>query len=178
MTCNRRDFLKLGACAFTASFLPLPALAAVLSGNDAKRHLGFYNTHTGESTNVCFYDNGSYCLKSLKQINHVLRDHRTNEIKPIDLKLLDRLYALKVKIGATSPFHVISGYRSAATNAMLRKKKATVWPERAFTPGAKPSISAYRVMIRVNCAMPAYPSSPVVSGTTRIPTSSIWIRGR
>ena len=126
MTCNRRDFLKLSACAITASFLPLPALAAVLSESDAKRHLAFYNTHTGESTDVCFYENGEYCLKSLNQINHVLRDHRTNEVKPIDLKLLDRLYALKVKIGAKSPFHVISGYRSHATNAMLRKRSSGV----------------------------------------------------
>ncbi len=122
MTCSRRDFLKLGVGAFTASFMPLPALAAALSEPDAGRHLALYNTHTGETTDVCFYDNGDYCSKALNQIYHVLRDHRTNEVKPIDLTLLDRLFALKVRVGAKAPFHVISGYRSPATNAMLRKR--------------------------------------------------------
>ncbi len=121
MTCSRRDFIKLSAGAFAASFLPLPALASALTESDARRHLAFHNTHTGETADVCFYDWGDYCPEALQQINHILRDHRTNDVKPIDLKLLDRLYALKVKIGTDTPFHVISGYRSPATNAMLRK---------------------------------------------------------
>jgi uncharacterized protein YcbK (DUF882 family) len=121
LTCSRRDFFKVGIGAFSACLLPLPALAAAITKPDAKRHLAFYNTHTGESTDTCYYDQGNYCPKALNRINHILRDHRTNDIKPIDLQLLDHLHALKLKIGATSPFHVISGYRSPTTNAMLRK---------------------------------------------------------
>ncbi len=121
LTCSRRDFIKLGLGALTTCLLPMPALAAVMTKPDAERHLAFYNTHTGESADVCYYDQGGYCAKSLDRINHILRDHRSNEIMPIDLKLLDHLYALKLKIGTNSPFHVISGYRTPATNAALRK---------------------------------------------------------
>lgn len=126
MTCSRRDFIKLGVGAVSASFFPLSAMATAFTEADSKKHLAFYNTHTGESTNVCFYDHEDYCPKGLNQIYHILRDHRTDEIKPIDIKLLEKLYALKLKIGAKSSFHVISGYRSPATNAMLRKKSSGV----------------------------------------------------
>ena len=99
----------------------MQALAATFAHTDLKRRISLYNTHTGESTDICYYDQGNYCPKALNRINHILRDHRTNDVKPIDLQLLDHLHAIKLKIGATSPFHVISGYRSPATNAMLRK---------------------------------------------------------
>jgi uncharacterized protein YcbK (DUF882 family) len=126
LTCSRRDFLKLGIGTLAASLLPLPALAAIQTQPDTKRHLAFYNTHTGEAADVCYYNQGDYCPESLKRINHILRDHRSNEVRPIDLELLDNLYALKLKIGAKSPFHVISGYRSPATNARLRKRSRGV----------------------------------------------------
>lgn len=121
MTCSRRDFIKLGIGAIAASLVPMPALAAVFNRSDAERDLAFYNTHTGEAAEVCYYDQGNYCPKALDRVNHILRDHRTNEFKPIDPELLDHLYALKLKTGTNSPFHVISGYRSPATNAALRK---------------------------------------------------------
>jgi uncharacterized protein YcbK (DUF882 family) len=122
LNCNRRDFLKLGLGAVAASFLPSPAFAALLKNGDPQQHLSLYNTHTGESVEVCYYDQGAYCPKALNRINYILRDHRTNEVKPIDLRLLDRLYALKLKVRPKTPFHIISGYRSPITNKMLRKR--------------------------------------------------------
>lgn len=126
MNCSRRDVIKLGTGAFISAFLPLPALAKMISSKDPQRHLSFYNTHTGESTNVCYYDNGMYRSKALNEINRVLRDHRSNEVKPINLGLLDQIYALKLKIRPKTPFHVISAYRSPSTNAMLRKRSRGV----------------------------------------------------
>ena len=125
LTCSRRYFIKLGIGAITTSLLPMPLLAAI-SKPDAKRHLALYNTHTGESTDVCYYDQGGYCPEALERINYIMRDHRSNEIKPIDLKLIDHLYALKLNTGTQSPFHVISGYRSPATNASLRRGRSGV----------------------------------------------------
>ena len=122
MTHSRRDFLRWGIGAVSASFLPLPALAAALTSPDSQRRLAFYNTHTGESVDVCYFDGENYRPEALKRIYHVLRDHRSNETRPVDLGLLDNLYALKARIRSDKPFHVISGYRSPATNAMLRKK--------------------------------------------------------
>lgn len=112
--------------ALVASSLPLPALAAVSQKMSPKRSLSFYNTHTRETIEVCYYDQGEYCPDALNKINRVLRDHRSNEVHTIDVQLLDRLYALKLKVRPRTPFHIISGYRSPSTNAKLRKSTSGV----------------------------------------------------
>lgn len=122
MSFNRREFLKLSAGALTATFLPLQTLAATLSKTDPQRRLSFYNTHTGESIDVCYFRQGAFCRDALDQINYILRDHRTRKVHTIDLRLLDQLYAIKSNVHPKTPFNVISGYRSPATNGMLRKK--------------------------------------------------------
>jgi uncharacterized protein YcbK (DUF882 family) len=126
LKCNRRDFLKLGAGALTVGLLPLPTLAATLKAVDARRTLSFYNTHTRETIDIRFFDQCDYCPEALNQANYFLRDHRSREVHPIDVRLLDTLYAVKLKIRPKTPFHIISGYRSPATNAMLYKKTSGV----------------------------------------------------
>jgi uncharacterized protein YcbK (DUF882 family) len=119
---NRREFLKLSTGAFIATVLPLQTLAATLSNTDSRRRLSFYNTHTRESIDVCYFEQGAYCKDALNQINYILRDHRAGEVHPIDVRLLDHLHTIKSQARPKAPFHVISGYRSSATNGMLRKK--------------------------------------------------------
>ena len=121
MNYSRRDFLKLGANAFAASLLPLPALAATITNISLQRIISLYNTHTGESMEICYFNKGVYCPDALNQINYILRDHRTKEVQSIDLGLVETLYAVKKKVRAKTPIHIISGYRSPVTNAMLRK---------------------------------------------------------
>jgi uncharacterized protein YcbK (DUF882 family) len=101
--------------------LPLPALAATLKSVHTRRTLGFFNTHTHETLKVCYFDGDGYRPEALNKINFILRDYRADEILPIDPLLLDQLFALKSRIHPRTPFHVISGYRSPATNAMLRR---------------------------------------------------------
>ncbi len=123
---SRRDFLKLSAGVLAGSFLPLPALAATLRRADAKRTVALFNIHTNETASICYYDQGNYRSEALDRINYILRDYRTDEILPIDPLLLDQLFALKTRICPRTPFHVISGYRSPATNAMLRQSSTGV----------------------------------------------------
>ena len=63
-----------------------------------------------------------YLLEALADINNILRDHRTGEVRSIDTRLLDLLDAICKRLQSHQPFHIISGYRSAATNALLRKR--------------------------------------------------------
>lgn len=118
---NRRDFLKTGLATAGTLLLPWPALAT-LSGT-GKRSLSLYNTHTGEQLRkIVYWENGLYRRDNLQQINFLLRDHRNDEIKPIDPALLDILYGLRQKTGTSSPFEIISGYRSPASNKQLRNQ--------------------------------------------------------
>ena len=118
----RRDFLKVGAVVTGALINPLSALAAITHQSNPIKKLSFYNTHTHERLNVCYCRNGKLDEKALSKINYILRDHRSREVKAIDIRLLDMLHTLSLKTKPQTAFHVISGYRSPATNQKLRKK--------------------------------------------------------
>jgi len=82
--------------------------------------LSLYNLHTSETFDRAFWVAGEYDRDALDEVNHFLRDHRTNGIKSIDPRLLSILYLVSQKVGnTTQPFSVISGYRSAETNRKL-----------------------------------------------------------
>jgi uncharacterized protein YcbK (DUF882 family) len=113
---HRRRFLRWGIAAAAAA-LPMPAWATALG--TAKRRLSFVNLHTDETLTALYFANGSYQHNAVKDINYLLRDFRTGDVHPIDLRLLDLLYTLRHRVNSQSPFQVISGYRSPATNARL-----------------------------------------------------------
>lgn len=91
-----------------------------------ERRLALYNLHTGESVVATYWADGRYITDELLAINRVLRDHRSGDVFPIDVQLLDTLNRLSAKIDARRPFHVISGYRSQASNEKLRSHSGGV----------------------------------------------------
>lgn len=133
--CLRRDFLKMGLGVLAGSMLPLNAMAAVLKQVEPNRMLSFYNIHTQEQTEVCYFDATGYRADALIQIDHVLRDYRTGEVNPIDTELLDLLYAVKCRVHPQTPFSVISGYRSPVTNERLRRSTNGVAKKSFHTKG-------------------------------------------
>lgn len=116
---SRRGFLGMGAAAAAAALVPGRARAAT---RGPERSLGFFNTHTGERLKAAYSFGGEYDPEALKEINFILRDFRANEVKPIDPRLLDLLHELGGTLETDSPFHIISGYRSPHTNALLRTR--------------------------------------------------------
>jgi uncharacterized protein YcbK (DUF882 family) len=98
----------------------LIATAASAVPRPAPRRLAFYNTHTGESIDVVYWSNGRYQPQALGEIARVLRDHRTNEQKAMDVQLLDLLFELRARLDTQRPFHVISSYRAPESNEYLR----------------------------------------------------------
>jgi len=85
------------------------------------RALALLNAHTGEQENVTFWSDGHYLEAGLNQINWLMRDFRTGEVKAIDPRLLNVLYLLKRKVEYEKPVVILSGFRSKKTNDMLRK---------------------------------------------------------
>ncbi len=112
---SRRQFIKVCSSGLAiASLAPGSVLAS-----SGERRLAFHNLHTGESAKIVYWANGKYLHDGLSEINHILRDHRTDEVKAMSPQLMDLLYSLRARLDTRQPFHVISGYRSPATNAML-----------------------------------------------------------
>lgn len=119
---SRRKMLKWGACAAVASVLPWKIARA----DAPERKLGFYNIHTGESISRIYWVHGAYDPQALAEFNHVMRDHRTNEVAAVAPALLDALSSVRLALGSEAPLHLISGYRSAATNAQLASRSGQV----------------------------------------------------
>jgi uncharacterized protein YcbK (DUF882 family) len=115
---SRRRFLRISAIAAAQLVVPAVALART-TVRLRHRSLKFYNLHTGETLSTTYWQDGQYLPRELDRVNHILRDFRANEIKPIDPALLDLLTRIQHRLGTNQPFQVISGYRSPATNAML-----------------------------------------------------------
>jgi uncharacterized protein YcbK (DUF882 family) len=64
----------------------------------------------------------AYLSEALARVNWFLRDFRNGESRAIDPQLLDQLHALSAVTGARTPYEVISGYRSPATNELLQRR--------------------------------------------------------
>ena len=119
---QRRRICKAGIIASAGLALPT-ALWAERLLREPPRTLSFYHTHTGETLfDATYWANGAPRHDTLADIYHILRDHRSNQVAKIDLKLLDQLCRLNQLLGNTEPLHIISGFRSPQTNAYLRKK--------------------------------------------------------
>jgi uncharacterized protein YcbK (DUF882 family) len=114
---HRRAFLTGAMSSLVAAPLT-PAFAAI--DKSGARSLAFNNIHTGERLAVDYWIDGSYQPEALAEVNHVLRDFRTGDVHPIDPRLLDLLARLRTRLETMTPIQVISGFRSPATNAMLR----------------------------------------------------------
>lgn len=127
---TRREFLFLSAQFSAGAVLTssVPGLAAITPGN----YLSFYHTHTQETLKVNVKQASS---RTLKKVNRFLRDFRTGEIRPIDPQLLVILGQIQKLSGRTGTFEVISGYRSVATNNMLRQGSSGVAKKSLHTTG-------------------------------------------
>lgn len=128
---SRRQFIGGLAAVAGLSVIPSQLLASIPKakfGALAKpaRFLAFDNLHTGETTKLIYWEKGRYIKGALAEINHILRDHRNNEVARIDTALLDQLFVLHSKLGSRAPFQVISGYRSPASNAAMHANSGGV----------------------------------------------------
>ncbi len=130
---NRREFLKLSLGA-GVGLTTLPALAG-LAAPVRERVLTLYNTHTGERAQATYWADGDYVESEIALMNRLLRDHRSGQEFAIEYRLFDTLHNLQILTGARTDFHVISGYRSPATNAMLRRQGRGVAKESLHTHG-------------------------------------------
>lgn len=102
-------------------------LCLCVTGASAEtRALRIQHLHTGEKAEIVFKRNGRYDQAGLKKINFMLRDWRRNEPTRMDPRLLDLVWQAYRASGSTSYIHVVSAYRSPATNAMLRGRSKGV----------------------------------------------------
>lgn len=99
---------------------------AVPAAHAETRTLKLYFIHTKERAEITFKRNGRYIDSGLKQVNRFLRDWRRNEPTKMSPQLLDLLWEVYRASGSRDYIHVVSAYRSPATNSMLRSRSSGV----------------------------------------------------
>ena len=120
----RRSLLKCSAALAASS--TFPHIIHANTGTSSERTLEFINLHTDETLRSSYWANGEYDSNSLSEINHILRDHRANEVFEMDANLIDLLHLLHKTTESKAPYHVISAYRSPQTNEKLRHQSTSV----------------------------------------------------
>ena len=122
-----RRFL-LGAFAATAIFAAptYTGAAGFLRGAGNIRRIKMYSTRTGETLDMIYWIEGEYIKEALTEVNLFMRDWRQNKIQMIDTRIMDIISASQQLLDTSSPFLMLSGYRTPATNALLRSKSRKV----------------------------------------------------
>ena len=95
----------------------------MVADRQGARTISLYNIHTKETVSVVYKRNGEYDAAALKKVNWVLRDWRKDESTRMDPELVDLLWEMHAELGSKQPIHIISGFRSRGTNAMLKKTR-------------------------------------------------------
>jgi uncharacterized protein YcbK (DUF882 family) len=122
---SRRDLLALGLVTAASSIFSTKAFA-LSEAISSQKELFFYNVYTHENLKAVYWKDGMYLPDGLASINHIFRDMHTGREREININLLDLLFEVKEQLKSKEPFHMISGYRTPKSNAMLSKRKKGV----------------------------------------------------
>ena len=116
--------------AFTASAITaaptFSKAAGFLRGAGNIRSINMISRRTGERFKGIYCIDNEYIPEVLDEINYVMRDWRRNEVKSIDRRTIDIIAASHNLLNTDEPYTLLSGYRSAKTNAMLRRRSRSV----------------------------------------------------
>jgi uncharacterized protein YcbK (DUF882 family) len=111
---NRRSIAAFAFLAFTQ-------LATVSGCFAEERRIELYNIHTKNEISIVYKRDGKFIPEALKKLNYFMRDWRRNLVTKMDPELFDIIWEIHRELGSKKPVHIISGYRSPKTNAMLRR---------------------------------------------------------
>lgn len=115
----RQHGMKAGVAA--AAVVAAVASPALVIAQNGERTISIYNIHTKETVTAVYKRNGRFDQAGLDKINRVMRDHRRDEATRMDPELIDLLWQIHNELGSREPIHLVSGYRSKASNELLRK---------------------------------------------------------
>ena len=113
----------------------LAATFASSAADAQSRTIKLLNVHTNERIEIVYKRGNSYDAAALKKINYIMRDWRKNQPTKMNPKVLDVVWEAYRNTGASGYIHVICGYRSPATNSMLRSRSKGVAKNSQHTLG-------------------------------------------
>jgi len=110
-------------CTMSIAVFSAAASAPAQAADDGARAISLYNIHNNENITIVYKRDGRFVPDAVEKLNWFLRDWRQDEPTKMDPRLFDLLWEIHNELGSTRPIHIISGYRSPKTNAMLRRTR-------------------------------------------------------
>ena len=123
---SRRFVLGAFAASAITAAPTFSKAAGFLRGAGNIRSINMISRRTGERFKGIYCIDNEYIPEVLDEINYVMRDWRRNEVKSIDRRTIDIIAASHNLLNTDEPYTLLSGYRSAKTNAMLRRRSRSV----------------------------------------------------
>ncbi|MCP4822046.1 MAG: DUF882 domain-containing protein [Shimia sp.] len=123
---SRRALLGAFAATTLTAAPTFSKAAGFLRGGGDIRRIRMYSGRTGEKLDTIYWVEGNYIKDAVKEVNAFMRDWRTNDVISIDIRTIDIMAAAHNLLDVSEPYMLLSGYRSPATNAMLRSRSRGV----------------------------------------------------
>src|SRR5579871_4567559 len=119
---------RIGSCMGLAALIVLSGNRGLetAEANGDTRTLSLHHLHTDENITITYKRDGRYDEEALKKLDHFLRDWRKDESIHMDPQLIDVIWEVSQEFGKDKVIEVVCGYRSPATNAMLRRRSRGV----------------------------------------------------
>jgi len=111
--------------------------------------LRLFHPDTKESLTTTYWEDGNYVKSALSDIDYIMRDHYTGEVRKIDKKLLDLLYNISLELNTNEPYHILSGYRCPETNELLKKQGLAVSGQSLHEKGKAADIRLSKIQVSV-----------------------------
>jgi uncharacterized protein YcbK (DUF882 family) len=128
----------------------MPAAETALPAAGQRYELKLYHLHTGESLDVIYRIGDTYIPSALDQLNHFLRDHRTEDVKDYDPSEFDLLHNLLTRLKRpNATIDIVCGYRSPWSNNWLRTRGGTESPEESGVAEHSQHMQAKAIDIRI-----------------------------
>ena len=123
---TRRGIMQVFAATAVAAAPTYANAFGFLRGGGDIRRIRMTSPRTGEQIDTIYWVDGEYIRDALDEITYFMRDWREDKAKTIDPRTVDILSATHNLLEVSEPYMLLSGYRTPATNAMLRRRSRGV----------------------------------------------------
>jgi uncharacterized protein YcbK (DUF882 family) len=128
----------------------MPVAETALPAGGQRYELKLYHLHTGESLDVVYRIGDTYIPAALDELNHFLRDHRTEDVKDYDPSEFDLLHNLLTRLKRpNATIDIVCGYRSPWSNNWLRTRGGTESPVETGVAEHSQHMQAKAIDIRI-----------------------------
>ena len=123
---TRRGILAAFAATAVTAAPTYSKAAGFLRGSGDIRRIHMYSGRTGETIDMIYWIDGKYIKDGMREVNYFMRDWRQDSATNMDTRTIDIMAAAHNTLNTSEPYLLLSGYRTAKTNAMLRARSGGV----------------------------------------------------